>query len=195
MIDHSQFMDFLQSVVDQPMLLALIIIGISFTVEDLATTSAALIASQTDVGLFVPLAALFTGIIMGDFGLYAIGHYAGHTKYAEKYLHHPRAEKIFYLIRKNLFLAVFIPRFLPGMRAPAYIAIGASDVKFERYAAIVICAVGVWTGFIFTLFYHLGEAAENITGPLKWAVLVALVMAYLLIPKIIKICLKNHKGL
>lgn len=185
MIDHAELMNFLQNIVDQPLLLALIIIGISFTIEDLATTSAALIASTTDIGLTIPLMALFTGIIVGDFGLYAIGNYAGHTRYAQKILAKPVGQKLQNLIKKNLFFAVFVPRFLPGVRAPAYIAIGASEVKFERYAMIVICAVGVWTGFIFTLFYHLGAAAESITGPLKWIVLGVLMLLYLLLPKLL----------
>ncbi len=182
-MEYQDFLVLLQQLTDQPVIFALLIIFMTFVIEDLATTGSALIASQTDVHYILPLTALFVGIVIGDVALFFIGKYASKTKLIQKFLCDKKVQKAQELLDKNLIIAIFGSRFLPGMRFPTYVAIGALGTSFSRFITIVLIAVGIWTGVLFYLFYTLGQSAENIMGALKWVFLGALVLAFVVVPK------------
>ncbi len=173
-----------QNVIDQPLLLALLIILASFILEDLATAAAALITAQTDVHFMIPFSALFIGIILGDIGLYGIGKYSAHFVFLKKFVAQDKVHKLAVALDKNLILAIFTSRFIPGMRLPTYMAMGVFEIWFKRFLSVVIVAVGLWSGASFYLFYLLGDSAEHLFGMYKWYALTFIVFIVVLGPKI-----------
>ncbi len=179
-----EIIELFYSVIDKPFLLAFLIILTTFILEDLATTTAALIAAQTDVHILVPLLSLFAGIVIGDIGLYGLGRYANRYKFLQKFIHSENMERASKMLDKNLILAVLGSRFLPGMRLPTYTAIGMFEISFSKFLGVVIIAVTIWTGILFSLFYMLGSAAEEILGMYKWYALTSLIIILIAGPKV-----------
>jgi membrane protein DedA with SNARE-associated domain len=183
-MNENDILNLLQSVVSQPALFALLIILTTFILEDLAITTAAIITAQTDILVYVPLAALFTGIVLGDIGLYFIGKYSSRISYLEKFKDNNKIQKASKLLEKNLILTILISRFMPGMRLPTYMAIGAFNISFKRFLTTVLFAVGLWSGSIFYLFYIFGDVAKDMMGALKWCGLGFLIFTFVFGPKI-----------
>lgn len=183
MNDYSIF-DIFQNVIDQPVLLFGLIVLATFFLEDLATTAAALIAAQSDINFLLPLSALFVGIVLGDVGLYAIGKYAFHVRFLSRFKDNKKLKKAGEMLDKNLAFAVFVSRFLPGMRLPTYMAVGAYEISFKKFLLIVIFAVGLWSGGLFYLFYTIGEATKDMMGLLQWVGIGFVVFLFVLGPKL-----------
>lgn len=183
----------LDSLVESPLVFAGAIILATFILEDLTTASSAIIASQTDINFFIPLSALFIGIVLGDLGLYFLGKYASNLSFIKNLKSSEKVIRASTMIDKNLVLTVIISRMIPGMRLPTYTAIGALNLSFTKFLSIVLFAVALWSGILFYLFYTLGSAAGGMTGTLKWWVMGAAIAAIVIIPQAIKLLTKRPK--
>lgn len=151
----------LQNTVDQPWLFAGFVVLGAFTIEDLAIITTALIASQTGMPITLPIAALFIGIMLGDISLYLAGRFACRLSFLKRIIGNPKTEYARRLLDRNLVVAVFTTRCLPGTRLPCYTAFGTLRVPFNRLILIDICAVFMWSVGMFMLFYSLGEVAQT----------------------------------
>src|SRR5205809_6880287 len=104
------------------------IILLSFISEDAATISSALSIFGGPISWPVGFAACFTGIWLGDLGLYSLARYAGknvlHSRWLAR-LADPAAitgcEKTF---AQNSTFSLIATRFIPGTRLPTYVAAG-----------------------------------------------------------------------
>ena len=177
----------LQSIINQPMLFVFFIVIITFILEDLAIAATAIITAQNDMAVYIPLFALFTGIMIGDIGLYGIGKYSSKITFLKRFVDHDKVQKTKDAIDKNLMLAIFIARFIPSMRLPTYTAIGAFNISFKRFCLIIFIAVGLWSSLVFYLFYRFGNIAEEMLGDFKWYGLGGAIILFLVIPKISKL--------
>lgn len=189
-MNEENILSLLQDVADQPLLFSLIIILTTFVLEDLATTSAAIITSQTTINAAIPLSALFLGIIIGDIGLYFLGKLSNKVPYFEKYTKTENTLKARALLDKNLIYAIFISRFIPGMRLPTYVAIGALNISLVKFFIIAVFAIALWTSGLFYLFYSIGDAAKELVGNLKWCGFAIIVFLLIFGPKIIQRLIK-----
>lgn len=176
--------DLLWHAADKPFLFGFLIILTTFILEDLAITLSAVIAAQTEMMLFIPVSALFIGIILGDIGLYGLGYASNKVKFLHKWHDKEVMQKVSHLMDKNLLYAVFISRFIPGMRLPTYVSIGLFEISFWRFLSVVMIAVSIWVTFVFTMFYCFGEAAHNIFGDYKWYGLAGLIVLFIVAPRI-----------
>src|SRR4051794_3234012 len=100
-----------------------IIIG-TFILEDAAIVIAAMQAQQGTVSMPLALAALYTGIILGDLGLYGLGRLSARVRWLERHLPRHRKETIRAWVCGNIFKVVLVSRFVPGMRLPTYTTCG-----------------------------------------------------------------------
>jgi membrane protein DedA with SNARE-associated domain len=163
-----------------PAAIALAIIATTFVLEDAATVSAALLAAAGLITLPLALAALITGIFVGDLGLYALGSLARSRAWARAYVGDKRIERGRLWLSRRLSGALIGARFLPGFRLPVYTASGFLGVPLKSFAAITGAACLVWTGLIFGLVFAFGAMAPAALGSWKWAagaVVLALVLA------------------
>ena len=78
--------EFLTSLTQDPWLLSFLIMLATFILEDAATTAASLLSVNGMLSTHMALTALIIGIILGDIGLYFLGHYGQKYRTVEKIL-------------------------------------------------------------------------------------------------------------
>ncbi len=152
---------------------AAIIIG-TFILEDAATVLAAAQVQQHGVALSVALASLYVGIVLGDLGLYGLGKLAASIPpgliISPHRLIPPSATRRGQdWLADRVMRVVFVSRFLPGARLPAYTACGFLGASFWRFAATAVMATLIWTTLLFTLSLTVGEMLSAALGTWRWA--------------------------
>ena len=150
--------------------------------EELVIITGGLVVARTGASLSVMAFAAYLGIIAGDSALYRIGRSLGPRVFS-----HPKLSKMLTPARIGLLqkmfarrgaVAVFLARFLPGLRAPAFLLAGATGVPYRRFlladaAAAWIPAMGMtWLGFRFG-----PQVLADVQGGLRWVVLAAAAVA------------------
>jgi len=150
--------------------------------EELVIITGGLVVARTGASISVMALAAYLGIIAGDSALYRIGRSLGPRVFS-----HPKLSKMLTPARIGLLqkmfarrgaLAVFLARFLPGLRAPAFLLAGASGVPYRRFlladaAAAWIPAMGMtWLGFRFG-----PQVLVQVQGGLRWVLFAAVVVA------------------
>ena len=150
--------------------------------EELVIITGGLVVAHSGASLPVMAIAAYLGIVAGDSALYRIGRSLG-----PKVFSHPKLSKMLTPARIGLLqgmfarrgaMAVFLARFLPGLRAPAFLLAGATGLPYRRFlladaAAAWIPAMGMtWLGFRFG-----PQVLADVQGGLRWLLLAALVVA------------------
>jgi membrane-associated protein len=146
--------------------------------EELIVITGGMVAARSGGSLPVMMLTAYLGILAGDSALFLFGRSLGTRVFS-----HPRLarmltpERISFL--QKLFArrgarAVFLARFLPGLRAPAFLLAGASGLPFRRFlfadaAAAWVAALGMtWLGFRFGT-----PVLASLQGSLRWLVVAA----------------------
>src|SRR5438876_1816327 len=139
------------------------IILLSFVSEDAATISSALSIFGGPISWPLGFAACFTGIWLGDLGLYSLARCAGKNVLHSRWLARladpatiTRCEKTF---AQNSALALIASRFVPGTRLPTYLAAGLFAMPLRRFALITAVGALVWISGIFALTKLFGAQA------------------------------------
>ena len=151
-----------------PWTIALAIIAATFILEDATTVAAALLAASEVVAPTVALGALFTGIFVGDLGLYGLGAAARNRAWARRLIGERHMVKGRTWLKRHFVTAVVGARFLPGFRMPAYTASGFLGLPFWKFAAITALAGLVWTTVIFSLVYYFGAMFVDTLKAWRW---------------------------
>jgi membrane protein DedA with SNARE-associated domain len=147
--------------------------------EELIVITGGLVAARSGASLPLMMLTAYLGILAGDSALYRVGRALGPRVFS-----HPKLSKMLTPARiallQKLFaqrgaVGVFVARFLPGLRAPAFLLAGATGVPYRRFlladgAAAWVAAAGMtWLGFRFGV-----RVLEQVQGGLRW-LLVAVV--------------------
>jgi membrane-associated protein len=150
--------------------------------EELIILTGGLMVAQGGANLPVMAVAAYVGIVAGDTALYRIGRSLG-----PKVFSHPKLSKMLTPARLGVLqkmfarrgaVAVFLARFLPGLRAPAFLLAGATGLPYRRFlladaAAAWIPAMGMtWLGFRFG-----PQVLVEVQGGLRWLLFAAVVVA------------------
>jgi len=172
--------DYLLSISIQPVWLFIAIILVSYLLEDLAIISAALLATEQMISVPLAFSAILIGIISGDLGLYAMGHFARQNKWLMRKVEGSNPDNRYYhLTTDNLFKNILFVRFVPGLRFIFYTACGLLRVRLMHYLSAVSLSTLIWVSFVFISIYLPGssEWAEN--SPVKWLLIpLAMLMLY-----------------
>lgn len=193
-MDH-EFYDLLMQFQENPWMLALLLLALTFILEDSATTSGALLASQGYISIELALVTVVIGIILGDLGLYGLGYAAQRWEWAKKILEKKGANNTHDFIEHRMVMLIIIARFIPGMRLPSYSAMGFLGVSFKKFAFTVFFAVGTWTAILFTAFYHLGNVVMDMVGMWRWTGIFAIIVVGILAPMLIGFVTKRLRGM
>lgn len=129
--------------------------------EDLTAISAGVLASQGTISLPTAVAASAFGILVGDIFLFAAGRYAGRPALGLPLIRFFVTENSFdrssqWLERHGMW-AVFISRFVFGLRLPLCFAAGVLRTSFWRFSFFFALALAIWTPMIVGASYFLGE--------------------------------------
>jgi membrane protein DedA with SNARE-associated domain len=123
--------------------------------EDLTCIAAGQLVRRGDVDLLTAISGCTLGIFVGDMGLWLAGRALARFKPALV----NRVNVLRQTIQtRNTAALVFAARFVPGLRLPMYLAMGAGSVDPVRFALLALAAAIVWTPLLVLLVAFAGDA-------------------------------------
>ncbi len=121
----------------------------TFISEDTACLLAGTAAANGRIGFAFAVTACFLGIFAGDVLLYGAGRLLGRNaldnRLVKRFVSDKVASKASAWLKNNAAAAVFMSRFVTGLRLPTYLAAGALRTDFIKFAAFFLLASAVWT--------------------------------------------------
>ncbi len=148
----------LLSLINQPLLLAIVLFGATFVVEDVATIAAGVLMARTGADPVAALSSVILGTAMGDLALYTLGRWGGGTSFGKTLRARSDVTRAEGWIAGRVLFLVFAARFMPGFRLPIFTASGLVAAPFAPVAAIIALTTPVWTGSLFAVALFAGEA-------------------------------------
>lgn len=151
-----------------------------FVQEDAAIITATTTFLHPETSLMVSgpiiLALMLAGLVLSDLWKYWIGWAGRQHKWARALAQKPAVDAIGSKILKHTGKALFVARFVPGTRIPAYIASGYFGVPFHRYAFWIIVSAFAYVAMAMAFLGTIGVVAGE-----KGLILVAvsLVVAFI----------------
>lgn len=155
-----------------PWLVGLAIIAGTFIHEDITTVVTGMLVADKVVGLDVALPALYAGIVLGDIGLYGMGRLIALNRISRRVSRRRRFTALKAWLDERLVAGVFMVRFMPGLRMPAYTTYGFFAMPLRRFIVSVVLAASVWTSGLFYLSYTFAAVTAHWLGLLRWPVLI-----------------------
>ncbi len=132
-----------------PLAIFFIIFLATFITEDGACFAAGALASQGKISFAVALAACFSGILIGDIGIYWIGRIFGeplsNTRLFKYFVSDESLVKASKWLNEKGALAIVISRFVSGLRLPTYLVAGFLKISFPKFAFYFFAATIIWT--------------------------------------------------
>ena len=172
---------------DNPWFTATAIIAATFIHEDIATVATGMLVADGVTSVGVALPALYAGIVAGDLGLYGIGRLVALNRISERFAGGSRFSALKLWLDERLVAGVFLVRFLPGLRMPAYTTYGFFAMPFKRFVVSVIFAASLWTTGLFFLSYQFGTLTAEWLGLLRWpAIIFAAILPLIAIERMIR---------
>jgi membrane protein DedA with SNARE-associated domain len=164
----------------RPLQAATIVAG-TFILEDAATLLAAMQVATGAIPLGVALTALYTGIILGDLGLYGLGRLSLENGWARRLVPKRRQELGREWATQRIIPIVLVSRFVPGLRLPTYTTLGYLQAPVQKFAAAAVLATLVWTSGLFFISMKLGLLLMRYLGVWRWAGLAVFCLLLILI--------------
>ncbi|MGZ5850141.1 MAG: DedA family protein [Methyloceanibacter sp.] len=181
------FPDIVSTMHAAPWLVALTIIAATFIHEDIATVATGMLVADGVTTVGVALPALYIGIVAGDLGLYGMGRLVALNRISKRMAAGGRFSALKIWLDERLVAGVFLVRFLPGVRMPAYTTYGFFAMPFRRFVVSVILAASIWTTGLFYLSYEFGTLTADWLGVLRWpAIIIAPIVPLLAIERIMR---------
>ncbi len=136
---------------------------------DVVVAFGAFLAARRGAEFPAVTAAIVTGSSIGALVIYGVARRFGadwmHTKLRR--LHMLNAEERLEGLYAHYGLAaLFVSRFVPGLRAVVPPMAGALRVKLLRYIAVIAVASTIWYGLIIWLSFRVGSDWEDVRGTL-----------------------------
>lgn len=132
-----------------PALIFFVFFFATFISEDAACLAAGALVGRGEIAFSLALAACFTGIFAGDVLLYWTGRFAGtkilRTKIASRFVSEAAIANASAWLEKRGAAAIFISRFITGLRLPTYLAAGIVRTHFRKFALYFLLASAIWT--------------------------------------------------
>ncbi|HEX6126186.1 MAG TPA: VTT domain-containing protein [Pyrinomonadaceae bacterium] len=121
----------------------------TFISEDAACLAAGVLAANGEISFVFAVAACFSGIVAGDIGLYWIGRTFGTRilglRFARRMVTRQSLSRASRWLEKRGASAVFLSRFVTGLRLPTYLAAGFLKTDFPRFTIYFLIAAAIWT--------------------------------------------------
>jgi membrane protein DedA with SNARE-associated domain len=171
LLDHA-----LHALSNDPILQGIVAIICSLILEDPTILAVALLVADGSMEYSTALVSMSIGIGIGDWALYLAGRYLGPHLVRWKLVSQARLDRIRVWFDENMFTAILVSRFVPGLRLPANVAAGMSRASPRTYMPSALFASLVWTLVVLTLVSRVGSAILPVLGDLKWPAVVALII-------------------
>lgn len=175
----------LMAVANQPVLLVLVIVAATFVLEDLATVTVALLASQMVIDGATAVAALVAGTILGDLAVYYVARRAAHVPIVARFLGGAGLRPVLAWLERHALGMVLIARFTPGLRLPVFAGAGSLGVPARGFSIVIALSTLVWTPGLYWAASSLGMAGLDRFGMIGWAAPAALIVLFALAPRLV----------
>jgi len=132
-------------------LAAAIVLG-AFVSEDGATITAATLAASSMLDARLAFFSAFTGLWVGDLGVYAIARQAGSALHKHRWFRgwFPKSPvEISQDGQPTKHFSLALSRFIPGTRLPAYIAAGVGKMPLPVFALTTAISALAWVFLVF----------------------------------------------
>ena len=121
----------------------------TFVSEDAACVGAGALAASGEISFGLAVSACFLGIVVGDLGLYAAGRIFGRRilelRLMKRVVSEDSLSKASRWLTERGAFAIFLSRFITGMRLPTYLSAGALKTDFRKFAFYFVIASAIWT--------------------------------------------------
>jgi membrane protein DedA with SNARE-associated domain/pimeloyl-ACP methyl ester carboxylesterase len=170
----------------------LLIVISTLVSEDLTCIAAGVLAGQGRISPTLAIFACIFGIYLGDLLLFLSGRIFGRKalKYAplKWFIKEPSVERASDWFKKKGAWAIFLSRFIPGLRLPTYFFAGIAKTDFWLFAFYFLIAVCLWTPLLVGLSYKLGaEFVRNSLMTSWWQIAIFVIVFYLLVRLILQL--------
>ncbi|MDF1810925.1 MAG: alpha/beta fold hydrolase [Verrucomicrobiales bacterium] len=133
----------------------------TFASEDLSCISGGLLVSRNVVNFSTAALGCFLGIFLSDVMLYAIGKWfssrLSRFAFFRREFDSLRVTAGKAWLEKNAGKMIMVSRFIPGSRVPTYVAMGASELTFRKFALWLLIAGSIWTPILVGISSVFGE--------------------------------------
>lgn len=164
----------------------------TFLSEDAACLAAGTLASQGRITFAFAIVACFSGILAGDVALYWAGRLFGarllNIGFVSRFVSEERIAKASEWLNTRGGSAVFMSRFITGLRLPTYLAAGALQTNFGKFIFYFVVASAIWTPIL------VGSAAFS-TGVFSGNLLLGLILTFVLFRTAIKLSSRKNRRL
>ncbi len=124
----------------------------TFVSEDVACISAGSLIASHAVDPVPAVAACFTGIVVGDVMLFGAGRIFGRrileSSLGTRFVQERSLERASEWLSRRGFSALFISRFVSGLRLPVYFLSGVLRLDSKQFVLFVAVAAAVWTPLV-----------------------------------------------
>ena len=165
----------------EPLLQGTLAAVCTFVLEDPTTLGCALLVADGKMAFSVAFIGLAIGIALGDWALYGLGRFLGPRTVRWGLVSQRRLDRAGTWFARNLVAAVFISRFVPGLRLPTNIGAGLIRASPARFLPVALAASIIWTFVALGVISKLGEVVLPYLGMAKWPIGIALVLLLVLV--------------
>ncbi|WP_304615774.1 DedA family protein [Paracoccus sp. (in: a-proteobacteria)] len=162
-----------------PLLLAVILFGATFVLEEAAILMAAGLAAAGEMSPALALASVAAGMVVSDWCLYALGALAIRHRGIAAWVSEERLEQGRQLLHRSTFAAGLLARLVPWLLFPIFTASGFLRVGFRRFALINLGIALVYVMAVFYGAFGLYEILLARMGHWAWLVGAVLLLAIL----------------
>ncbi len=150
----------------------------TFVHEDFAIVGGSYLVSKDQYSLLVVLAATFSGVIVGDLGIYGLGRLCARSERLRAWAERRFPDGRPTWLGKNLAMTVIGCRFIPVALFPTFASCGLLGVPFRRFAALTALSAAIYVPLIFTISTLLGRGIAETVGAWSWLVVVVAAVAF-----------------
>jgi len=138
---EEMFIQFCETLTNNPWLQALVIIVFTCFIEDPARCAVVvMLKTNLIANWWLTFAAMTLGGMAGDIGLYVIGRFAMNVLVRYRLADPERVDYIKAKYGDHAAWASFIARFVPGLRMLVYVSTGSMRYPFPRFVVILLLA-------------------------------------------------------
>lgn len=173
-----------------PTLQVLAIIAGTLISEDLTCITVGTLIHHNEVHWYVGGVACFLGIYIGDLTFFFLGRFGGQRllrmRFFSRSLGEQRLKQFGEWFDRKPWAAIMACRFLPGIRVPLYLSVGALTHRTKAFFWWTCFFACIWTPALILLVIYVGDAFtrpfEWITGGAGWiSIVLGIVALYLVI--------------
>jgi membrane protein DedA with SNARE-associated domain len=133
----------------------------TFASEDLACISAGVLVAQGRLTYLMAVLACFLGIFAGDMLAFLVGRMAGlrtpGARWLSRWIAPENRSDAQQWVQKRGASAVFISRFIPGIRVATYFSAGLLNMKWPNFVLSLAAATVIWVPLIVSATNLFGE--------------------------------------